>query len=77
MKHVCSSIHGNALCDIADEVEKLFGFGITIVTIGPITRNTLYIDTRFPTWEKAYEYARELYLASLNGSKSYYAAIRK
>lgn len=60
LKHVVSS--GKDLCDLADKVEELYGVGICVVSLGCYGGygNALYIDSRFPTWEKAYAYAREL-----------------
>jgi len=62
LKHVVSSARGGTVCDIADEVEKLYGFGICHVTVGCFGGygTALYIDTRFPTWEKAFAHARDL-----------------
>lgn len=72
MKHVYSHRDGNALCDIADEVERLFGFGCCVVTLGPICG--LYIDTCARP-DQAYEYARELVAAAKDGT--YQQAIRR
>lgn len=47
-------------CDLADAIEKLFGYGICIVTICKPGMDGVYIDKRFPTWEKAWNYGREL-----------------
>jgi hypothetical protein len=58
LKHVCSSARD--LCDVADAVEKIYGFGVCVVSLSTVGPNALYIDKRFPTWERAYEYAREL-----------------
>ena len=60
MKHVVSSRFD--LCDVADHVEKLYGYGICQVSLGAFGSygNALWIDSRFPTWEKAFEYARSL-----------------
>jgi hypothetical protein len=62
LRHVYTSRDGNAVCDVADEVERLYGHRACVVTLGAYGSygSALYVDTRLPTWEAAYEYAREL-----------------
>lgn len=54
------AVSAKVACDVADEVERLYGFGICIVALATVSVSMLYIDTRFPTWQAAWEYAREL-----------------
>jgi hypothetical protein len=58
VKYVASFTEPIDAYRIADEIERWFGFSISVV-IG----NSLYVDTRFPTWERAYQYGRDLYLS--------------
>jgi hypothetical protein len=76
LKHAYTHRDGNAICDIADEVEKLFGFGCCQVHLS-IGFTSLYVDSRFPTWERAFEYARELIDAAHVSREEYASTIRK
>lgn len=79
MKFVAEFRDLDDLCNISDEVERIFGFSCTICALGGggrHTAGTLYVDRRFPTWERAYDYARELYLAACESHDAYLAAIR-
>jgi hypothetical protein len=68
LKHVFSSRDSNGLCDIADEVERHYGFGICVVSLGTFGSygSALYIDSRFPTAGKAFDYARDLIVSRTN-----------
>jgi hypothetical protein len=74
LTYVASSREPWALDDIAAEVGRLYGAGACVVALGRLT--TLYVDRRYPTAVPAWDYARELYDAALQGRSVYRAAIR-
>lgn len=69
-KHVGSFADSNNACDMADAIERHFGIGICVVYLGPGRGGSLSIDMGFPTWERAYDYAREVYLDALDTQRS-------
>lgn len=74
LKHVYTHRDGNGLCDISDEVERIYGFGCCPVSLGPVCG--LWVDVRFPHWQEAMEYARELISAAKAGASQYKTAVR-
>lgn len=59
---------GIVIENIADEVERLYGFGVCVIALGGSTcGDALLISKDFPTHEQAWAYARELYLAAVDG----------
>jgi len=59
-KHLVSHRDSNGLCDLADKIEAVYGFGICKVMLSTVGPSAIYIDCRFPAWEKAFAYGREL-----------------
>ena len=65
-KHVGYFADAENAIGMADEIERHFGFGICVVSLGPGRGGSLAIDQGFPTWERAWTYAREVYLDALD-----------
>lgn len=55
---------------VGDEVDRIYGFRVTVITIGGSqqkTQGTLYIDGTRPAADAAWDYARELVVAMATG----------
>jgi hypothetical protein len=74
LTYVFNSKDAFGVAEIAGKVERVYGFAVRVAMVG--SRATLYVDRNHPNAVPAWDYARELYDAALQGRPAYRAAIR-